>query len=245
MDKGGVVREMFGRIAGRYDLVNTIMTGGVDAIWRRQTVAMLDVAPTGRLLDLCCGTGALTRDCAAKVPQGHVVGVDFTPEMLDVARAHTHDPAIEYVQSDVLSLPFDDASFDGATMGFSMRNVVDIGACLREAARVLKPGALLVNLEVSKPPNALWRRAFYLYFYGIVPALGRLIGGDARAYRYLPESLVNFPDADALAVLFAAHGFTHVRYVRLMGGVAALHVGAKAAVPKQPDAMRSREAATP
>jgi len=231
MDKGGGVREMFGRIAGRYDLVNTVMTGGIDALWRRKAVACLDAARDARLIDLCCGTGALTRDLAARARAGSVVGIDFTPQMLDIARTHTPQKNVEYREGDVLSLPFEDASFDGATMGFSMRNVVDIGACLREVARVLKPGASFVNLEVSKPRNPVMRRLFYAYFYGMVPLIGRIIGGDAAAYRYLPQSLVNFPDADALAALFGASGFTAVRYVPLVGGVAALHIGAKRAVP--------------
>src|SRR5215472_6294427 len=230
MDKGGGVREMFGRIAGRYDLVNTVMTGGIDAVWRRKAVACLEVSTDAHLIDLCCGTGALTRDLAKRASAGEVAGIDFTPQMLEIARAHTLEKNVEYREGDVLSLPFTDASFDGATMGFSMRNVVDIGACLREIARVLKPGASFVNLEVSKPRNAFMRRAFYAYFYGMVPLIGRVVGGDAAAYRYLPQSLVNFPDADGLAVLFAASGFTHVRYIRLMGGVAALHLGTKAPV---------------
>ena len=244
MDKGSVVREMFGRIAGRYDLVNTIMTGGIDAVWRRRAVEALNVQNDASLLDLCCGTGALTRDAAAKVPRGRVVGIDFTPQMLDVARSNTQSTNVEYLEGDALALPFDDAQFDGATMGFSMRNVVDVGACLREVARVLKPGAVFVNLEVSKPPNPLWRRAFYLYFYGIVPIIGRFVGGDGAAYRYLPQSLVNFPDADRLAVLFAANGFTHVRYDRLMGGIATLHIGAKSPVRQSIDVPK-REAAIP
>lgn len=229
MDKGGGVREMFGRIAGRYDLVNTVMTGGIDAIWRRKAVACLDVSPGANLIDLCCGTGALTRDLARHA--GDVIGIDFTPQMLEIARAHTSEKNIEYREGDVLSLPFADATFDGATMGFSMRNVVEIGACLREVARVLKPGAPFVNLEVSKPRNAFMRRAFYAYFYGIVPLIGRFVGGDAAAYRYLPQSLVNFPDADALAALFSANGFDAVRYIPLAGGVATLHVGAKSKAP--------------
>jgi demethylmenaquinone methyltransferase/2-methoxy-6-polyprenyl-1,4-benzoquinol methylase len=244
MDKGGVVRDMFGRIAGRYDLVNTVMTGGVDAVWRRRAVASLGIGDAATVLDLCCGTGALTRDLAAVARQGKVVGVDFTPQMLDVARARTTQTNVDYIEGDVLRLPFGDATFDGATMGFSMRNVVDIGASLRETARVLKSGAAFVNLEVSKPPNALWRKGFYAYFYGLVPLIGRLIGGDAAAYRYLPQSLVNFPDADALAVLFAENGFKHVRYVRLMGGVAALHIGAKAEAPR-PAMIQPRETAAP
>ena len=230
MDKGGVIREMFGRIAGRYDVVNTVMTGGVDAMWRRRAVSSLEIGDDAALVDLCCGTGMLTRDAARVVPRGRAVGIDFTPQMLAIARTQTREPNVTFVEGDVLSMPFDDATFDGATMGFSLRNVIDIGACLREVARVLKPGATFVNLEVSKPPNPLVRRAFYAYFYGLVPLIGRIVGGDAAAYRYLPQSLVNFPDADGLAVLFASSGFTHVRYVRLMGGVAALHLGTKAPV---------------
>lgn len=242
MDKGGVVREMFGRIAGRYDLVNSVMTGGIDAIWRRRAVECLSVSADATLLDLCCGTGVLTRDAAAKVPRGRVVGIDFTPQMLEIARSRTRENNIEYYEGDVLRLPFEDASFDGATMGFSMRNVVDIGACLREAARVLKPGAPFVNLEVGKPPNALLRRAFYFYFYGFVPLIGRVVGGDAAAYRYLPESLVNFPDADALALLLASNGFSNVRYVRLMGGVATLHIGVSVAATLRIDTARHEAA---
>jgi demethylmenaquinone methyltransferase / 2-methoxy-6-polyprenyl-1,4-benzoquinol methylase len=178
-----------------------------------------------------------------KVPQGRVTGVDFTPQMLEIARARTLERNVDYREADVLHLPFEDAVFDGATMAFSMRNVVDVGACLRETARVLKPGATFVNLEVSKPPNPLWRRAFYAYFYGVVPLLGRWIGGDAAAYRYLPQSLVNFPDADALAALFAANGFERTGYARMMGGVATVHYGTKAAVTRSAPAPRAEAVA--
>jgi demethylmenaquinone methyltransferase/2-methoxy-6-polyprenyl-1,4-benzoquinol methylase len=114
-------------------------------------------------------------------------------------------------------------------MGFSMRNLVDVAEGLREIRRVLRPGASFVNLEISKPPNPLWRRMFYLHFYGIVPLLGRIVGGDAAAYRYLPQSLVNFPDADRLAGMFAAAGFEHARYIRLLGGVVTVHSGTRPA----------------
>lgn len=229
MDKGGVVREMFDRIANRYDLTNTVMTGGIDALWRRRAVSMLDAAPDARLLDLCCGTGVMTRDLAAKVPHGRVTGVDFSPSMLAVARRNAAFSNVEYFEADALQLPFDSASFDGAAMGFSMRNLVDIDAGLRETARVLRPGATFVNLEIAKPPNPIWRRVFYLHFYGIVPLVGRLVGRDADAYRYLPQSLVNFPDADVLAGKFAAAGFEHVRYVRLLGGIVTIHAGSRPA----------------
>ncbi len=225
MDKGGAVREMFDRIALRYDLTNTVMTAGVDALWRRRAISMLAPAEDAALLDICCGTGVMTRDLAARVPRGRVAGVDFSPVMLDVARAKNAAKNVEFVQGDALHLPFDDGAFDGATMGFSMRNLVDIGAGLSEARRVLRPGASFVNLEISKPPNPLWRRIFYFHFYGVVPLLGRIFGGDAAAYRYLPQSLVNFPDADRLAGLFAAAGFENARYVRLLGGIVTIHCG--------------------
>jgi len=124
-----------------------------------------------------------------------------------------------------MALPFADASFDGAIMGFSLRNVVDIGATLREIRRILKPGARFVNLDVSKAPNALFRRAFDLYFYHVVPFVGGIVGGSRAAYRYLPQSLTNFPNADELAQRFSSAGFNDVRFVRLGGGAIALHVG--------------------
>jgi len=223
--KSDVVRDLFDRIAARYDRANTAMTGGMDELWRRAAIGQLHVADDARLLDLCCGTGALARAMARKVPEGCVDAIDFSPKMLDIARAHAGPRNIDWHQADVLSLPFEDATFDGAAMAFSMRNIVDIGACLREVARVLKPGASFVNLEIGKPPNALWRRMFYFYFYNVLPVIGGAAGGDAAAYRYLPQSLVSFPDADALAALFQANKFAHVRYVRLAGGILTMHIG--------------------
>jgi len=231
VDKGSAVRDLFDRIAARYDLANTAMTAGIDELWRRQAVGLLQVANDGHLLDLCCGTGALSRDLARIVPEGLVDGVDFSAKMLEVARARRSPGNIVYHQADVLALPFPNDFFDGAAMGYSLRNIVDVPACLREITRVLKPGASFVNLEVSKPPNPMWRRLFYAYFYRVAPVIGRVAGGDAPAYRYLPQSLVNFPDADGLAELFKENGFAHVRYVGLFGGAAALHIGTKERVP--------------
>jgi len=149
--------------------------------------------------------------------------------MLDGARTRARREDAEgralFVEGDVTQLPFPDASFDGATMGFSMRNVVDIVATLKEARRVIKPGTRFVNLDVTKPPSALVRRLFGLYFYGIVPLVGGLVGGSKTAYRYLPNSLTNFPDADGLADRFRLAGFRDVRYVRLGAGAIAVHVG--------------------
>lgn len=225
MDKAGAVREMFDRIAPRYDLANSVMTGGLDGAWRRRAVRELGTGADAAILDLCCGTGPLTEVAARSALRGRVVGVDFSPAMLELARKRRAAPNIEYRQADVLALPFADGEFDGATMGFSMRNVVDIAGCLREIARVLKPRARFVNLEVSRPANALWRRLFASYFFGFVPMIGGVVGGDRAAYRYLPESLVNFPDPPALAELFKQNDFANVRYLGLMGGIVTLHVG--------------------
>jgi len=227
--KGAYVRAMFAAIAPRYDRANRVLTAGADEAWRRRALAELAAPRGGRVADLCCGTGDLAFHLVRSDPSLEVVGIDFTPPMLDGARtrAKREDPAgrARFVEGDVTRLPFADASFDGATMGFSLRNVVDVLATLREARRILKPGARFVNLDVTKPANPLVRRAFSVYFYGIVPLVGGLVGGSKTAYRYLPNSLTNFPDADALAERFRTAGFREVRTIRLGFGAIAIHVG--------------------
>jgi demethylmenaquinone methyltransferase/2-methoxy-6-polyprenyl-1,4-benzoquinol methylase len=161
-------------------------------------------------------------------PSLQVTGVDFCEPMLEGARKRADQrrtAGATFEQGDVLALPYPDGAFDGAIMGFAMRNVVDIGASLREARRVLAPGARFVNLDVSKAPNPWFRRLFDLYFYKVVPFVGGLVGGSRSAYRYLPNSLTNFPNADDLAARFTDAGFRDVRYVRLGGGAIAVHVG--------------------
>jgi demethylmenaquinone methyltransferase/2-methoxy-6-polyprenyl-1,4-benzoquinol methylase len=227
--KGAYVREMFAAIAPRYDRANKLLTAGVDEAWRRRAVSELAAPRGGRVADLCCGTGDLVFHLLKTDPAMQVVGVDFTVPMLDGARfrAKREDPQAraEFVEGDVTRLPFPDASFDGATMGFSMRNVVDVVGTLKEARRILRPGARFVNLDVTKPANPLVRRMFGLYFYGLVPLIGGLVGGSKTAYRYLPNSLTNFPDADGLAERFRTAGFRDVRTIRLGFGAIAIHVG--------------------
>ncbi|HTD37581.1 MAG TPA: bifunctional demethylmenaquinone methyltransferase/2-methoxy-6-polyprenyl-1,4-benzoquinol methylase UbiE [Candidatus Limnocylindrales bacterium] len=227
--KGAYVREMFAAIAPRYDRANRLLTAGVDEAWRRRAVRELAAPAGGRVTDLCCGTGDLAFHLLKTDPALRVVGVDFTPPMLEGARGRARredrDGRASFVEGDVTRLPFEDASFDGATMGFSLRNVVDVLATLKEARRILKPGARFVNLDVTKPANPLVRRGFGLYFYGLVPLIGGLVGGSKTAYRYLPDSLTNFPDADGLAERFRAAGFREVKTVRLGFGAIAIHVG--------------------
>ncbi len=229
MDKALYVREMFAAIAPRYDATNKILTAGVDEAWRKRAIAELQAADDARLLDLCCGTGDLVFHLLRAKPAIHVTGVDFCAPMLAGARERARGEDVrgqaEFIEADVMALPFADRTFDGATMGFSMRNVVDIVGTLKEARRVLKAGSRFVNLDVTKAPNPLFRRLFNLYFYRLVPLIGGAVGGSKAAYRYLPNSLTNFPDANALAERFRTAGFHDVRYVRLGGGAIAVHTG--------------------
>ncbi|MGH7736786.1 MAG: bifunctional demethylmenaquinone methyltransferase/2-methoxy-6-polyprenyl-1,4-benzoquinol methylase UbiE [Candidatus Tyrphobacter sp.] len=228
--KSVYVREMFARIAPRYDVANRVLTAGFDELWRRRAIALLAPPRGGSVLDLCCGTGDLVFHLLRGDPTLSVTGADFCAPMLERARARARRlrrGAPQFVQADVAALPFANDSFDGATMGFSLRNVVDIEEVLREILRVLRPGARFVNLDVGKPRNALWRRCFGLYFYGVVPVLGGIVGGSRQAYSYLPSSLTHHPDAPALAAHFERAGFAAVRYVGLAGGAIAIHVGTK------------------
>jgi demethylmenaquinone methyltransferase / 2-methoxy-6-polyprenyl-1,4-benzoquinol methylase len=213
------VRRMFDRIAPVYDVMNRVMTVGLDRRWRQATVAQA-VRPGDRVLDACCGTGDLAV-AALRGGAGVVVGLDFAEQMLE--RARRKEPAIEWVQGDMLALPFDDGSFDAATVGFGVRNVDDLEAGLRELRRVLRPGGRLGVLEITTPRGAL--APFYrLWFDRVIPVLGRVLpGGDA--YTYLPASVRRFPVPEELAALLEECGFAHVRFLVFAGGIVALHVG--------------------
>jgi len=213
------VQRMFDRIAPVYDAMNRVMTLGLDQRWRRATVRET-VRPGDYVLDACCGTGDLAV-AAHEAGAAGVVGLDFSERMLE--RARRKAPELEWVQGDVLALPFEDARFESAVVGFGVRNVEDLEAALKELRRVLRPGGRLGILEITTPRG--WLAPFYkLWFDRIVPLLGRLLpGGDA--YTYLPASVRRFPDPDALATLLEQHGFEAVRYRTFAGGIVALHVG--------------------
>jgi demethylmenaquinone methyltransferase/2-methoxy-6-polyprenyl-1,4-benzoquinol methylase len=217
--KARAVEEMFDRIAPRYELVNRVMTLGLDAGWRRRTVRELRLEPGARVVDLGCGTGDLCRVLGRAGLRA--VGVDMAAGML--AKAHTAAPL---VRADALQLPLADASVDGAVSGFALRNVVDIAACFREAARVIRPGGRAVFLEVSEPPNPVVRFAHALYFRRIVPMVGGLLS-DRRAYRYLPASTAYLPSPDDLLRLLADAGFVRCRRVQLGMGAAQLLIGTR------------------
>jgi demethylmenaquinone methyltransferase / 2-methoxy-6-polyprenyl-1,4-benzoquinol methylase len=215
------VRRMFDRIAPVYDAMNRVMTAGLDRRWRRITVAET-VHAGDRVLDACCGTGDLAIE--ARRQAASVVGLDFSERMLE--RARRKDPEIEFVHGDMLALPFEDASFDAATVGFGVRNVENLEAGLRELRRVLRSGGRLGILEITTPRGRL--APFYrVWFDRVVPLLGKVLPGGS-AYTYLPASVRRFPDVDALALLLEHNGFSDVRYRTFAGGIVALHVGVAA-----------------
>ena len=209
---------MFDRIAPVYDAMNRVMTAGLDRRWRRETARAV-VCAGDRVLDVCCGTGDLA--AAAAEAGGRVTGVDFSERMLE--RAGRKLPAADWVRADALDLPFADASFDAATVGFGVRNVSDLERGLRELHRVLRAGGRLGVLEITRPKGAL-RPFFGVWFDRVVPALGRVLPGGA-AYTYLPASVRRFPGPEDLALALRAAGFSEVRYRLFAGGIVSLHTG--------------------
>jgi demethylmenaquinone methyltransferase/2-methoxy-6-polyprenyl-1,4-benzoquinol methylase len=210
------VESMFDRIAPVYDAMNRVMTAGLDQRWRALTAAAV-VQPGDRVLDACCGTGDLA--LAALERGGRVTGLDFSEPMLE--RARRKSAAIEWVRGDLLKLPFEDASFDAATVGFGVRNLADLERGLLELHRVLRQEGRLGILEITTPRGPL-RHFYRLWFDRLVPLLGKALPGGS-AYTYLPASVRRFPDAESLAALLDDAGFRAIRYRFLAGGIVALH----------------------
>lgn len=226
--KRSYVQRIFSEIAPRYDLLNSLLSLGVDRWWRRTAIRRLgwERAPGGMYLDLCAGTldvgAALVR---ARGFTGSVVGADFAEPMLRAGRGKASRSTLWPVVADALSLPLADASCAGAIVAFGIRNVADLDASLAEVRRVLEPGGRFVILELSTPPQRIVRALYLFYFHHILPRLGALISGHPTAYGYLPASVMNFPEGAELAERMRAAGFGQVSWNRLALGIAAIHSG--------------------
>ncbi len=241
------VRQMFGRIARRYDLMNRLMTFGRDQAWRRTTVSQLHLSSSEshssksrapKILDVATGTGDLALETRCQYPSARVIGLDFVPEMLVLAQQKAVDASHDRAQppdsqpllfsaGDALRLPFPSGVFDGVVTGFALRNVTDIPAAFAEMSRVTRLGGRVACLEITKPRTPFLRQLFAFYFYKIVPLLGGWITGQPSAYTYLPHSLTAFPPPEEIAEVMRQAGWKDVKYRRLMLGTVAMHVGVK------------------
>ena len=222
------VREMFAEISPRYDLLNHLLSANIDSRWRRRVVRKLKPLLTkdARVLDVGCGTGDLSIELFEKTA-ARVTGIDFCRPMLKLAKAKA--PRIAFIEGDALRLPFADASFEGLTIGFALRNLASVEEGLGELLRVLKPGGVVAILEFSHPVVPVFRRLVAFYDRYLLPWIGGLLSGSRGAYEYLPDSISKFPDQQMLATMMCTAGFEEVRFENLSGGVAALHTGRRRA----------------
>jgi demethylmenaquinone methyltransferase/2-methoxy-6-polyprenyl-1,4-benzoquinol methylase len=219
------VEAMFDRIAGVYDLMNSLMTAGLHHRWRRRAADLARVGPGNAVLDVASGTGDLAIELSSRVGAGgSVIGSDFSEQMLD--RARVKAPQLEWEQANALALPYEENRFDAVTVGFGARNFSDLDAGLAEMVRVTRPGGRVVVLEITTPTKPPLSTFFRLWFDRLVPLIGRF-AGDPDAYSYLPSSVRRFPDARTLAQRLSQAGLDEVGYLLTAGGIIAIHSGTK------------------
>ena len=223
------VKEMFAGIAGRYDLLNHVLSLNIDKRWRRLVADelrdILDREDT-TVLDVACGTGDLSLELSRN-SKAQIIGTDFCRPMLTIANRKSQNANIPYLEADAMTLPVADATFDAATIAFGLRNLPNYENGLKELYRVLKPDGKLVVLECSHPRLPVFRELYEFYFSTILPRIGGLVSGSRTAYTYLPDSVSKFPEQDALVDLMKSCGFSGVRFQNLTGGISAIHVGVK------------------
>ena len=225
------VKEMFAGIAGRYDLLNHVLSLNIDKRWRRIVATELREIlddPDAVVLDVACGTGDLSLELNRN-SKAQIIGTDFCRPMLDVARKKTlaTNSRIPYLEADAMKLSFADDSFDAVTIAFGLRNLANVADGLKELHRILKPGGRLAVLEFSAPIVPGFGKLFNFYFSHILPRIGGAVSGSRGAYEYLPDSVAKFPDQKKLAALMETTGFDAVKYQNLTGGIAAIHVGCR------------------
>ncbi|MCK7543979.1 bifunctional demethylmenaquinone methyltransferase/2-methoxy-6-polyprenyl-1,4-benzoquinol methylase UbiE [Marinobacter bryozoorum] len=230
--KASQVANVFHSVAGKYDLMNDLMSMGIHRLWKRFTIELSGVRPGQQVLDIAGGTGDLTMKFSDLVgPAGRVVLADINASMLQVGRDRLTDRGyagnIEYVQADAEHLPFPDSTFNVVSIAFGLRNVTDKDQALRDMARVLKPGGKVMVLEFSTPTNPLLSKAYDTYSFSALPLMGQLFAGDAESYRYLAESIRMHPDQETLKGMMEDAGLVNCRYYNMTGGIVALHVGTK------------------
>ena len=230
-EKQVFVADLFARIAARYDLMNTLMTGGMHHRWKRRTAHVTTRGMSGPALDIATGTGDLAFAMAGLPGVTGSIGVDLLPEMIGQAKSKQANvnsrESADFLLGDALSLPFADGSFACATAGFSLRNMPDLPAAIAEMFRVVRSGGRVTTLELTPLPRGPRAALFRLYFHGIVPRVGQLIAGDRGAYTYLPQSVDYFLEANRLARLFEDTGFVDVSFQKLGFGTVAIHQGRK------------------
>jgi demethylmenaquinone methyltransferase/2-methoxy-6-polyprenyl-1,4-benzoquinol methylase len=226
-DRARYVREMFSQIAPRYDLMNRLMTVGQDAVWRREVIQRARLAPGSWLLDLGAGTGDLAAEAVQRCPGCQVIAADFTIAMMQVGQQRYPLPRLNWSAADAGRLPYLQDTYDAVVSGFLLRNVPDLRRALAEQYRVLKPGGRIVVLDTSPPANDFLAPAIRFHLHTIIPALGKLVTGQAEAYQYLPSSTEGFLPAERLAARLIEAGFQHVGFVRRMFGTIAIHWGYK------------------
>lgn len=223
------VRGMFDGIAGTYDLLNHLLSAGIDVVWRRKTVDLLDPQPKWQVLDLATGTGDLGFEVAGRDETIEVTGADVSVGMLrrGYEKERSRSERLVFLAGDAEGLPFPEAMFDGVTIGFGIRNVAELSKGLNEIYRVLKPGGRVAILEFSRPAAPILKGIYFLYFKHILPLVGKMISRDPKAYTYLYESVMLFPEGEVFCQHLSDAGLTSIEHIRLTFGIASIYIGHK------------------